>query len=207
MLFFVGAGERDGTTRTITSLTFGGVALTFHSRYVVANTFRNFTEFWYLLDSLIPAGSNSFVVTWSGSMGPNSQTYASCVFDDVHQTTPITDTDFVAGRLTTSEGITLNIATAGSFTMAAANASNVGDTSLWTGGTEQFEWTPGDFTGGVADNPEPTSGTNNLTVTMSSSSNRLLVAGATVEPTGGGPPPVVGGGENTLIDVPGLGLM
>ncbi|MGD8613113.1 MAG: hypothetical protein PVI93_18980 [Desulfobacterales bacterium] len=45
-------------------------------------------DIWYLKEADIPAGSNSFDLTYSGTV--NGQLHAWATFENVHQTSPFT---------------------------------------------------------------------------------------------------------------------
>jgi hypothetical protein len=89
-LLFVGACEKWSSTRTLSSVTYGGQSMTY-----VDSVSKNFQdgntgtlEFWILDESGIAAASSStFVPTWSGTCD-NGPIYSSAFFAEIDQTTP-----------------------------------------------------------------------------------------------------------------------
>jgi hypothetical protein len=91
VLVFVAAAEKWGSTRTLTSVTYGGQSLAYVDSVTAeleASTSNNgFLEVWILDEAGIAAATDdTFVPTWDGSL--DHEIYSSAFFSGVDQTTP-----------------------------------------------------------------------------------------------------------------------
>ena len=115
----VATSTRTANTRTITTLTYGGQALTSINGDIASNTIQH-TQFYYLNEAGIDAATNTNIVfTISGGTTVVNDIYVS-VYDNVDQSNPIADSkNYNNGSTTTS-----------TFTFASALTINAGDLAL-----------------------------------------------------------------------------
>jgi hypothetical protein len=181
LVFATGLEDASDNQTTITSVTYGGVTMTpavEHFSYSSPLTVR--TGIWYLKDGDIPAGSNSFVVTYSPS-DPGRNRHAYALFTNVNQINPIVDSD--SGAVTSSATVTTDNpfdVVAGGMSVSAVVSNDVGnydDNSWgagWTEGTDQASgWhTVGTANSGVYGSDTTDSGS----ATFNLASRQVIVA-------------------------------
>jgi hypothetical protein len=141
MLLFIYSGE-NSVLRDITSLTYGGQAMTQIVEGSVVTSFAAKIEFWVLLDAGISAATNtSFVPTFaSGTLSENADFYASAVYAGVDQTLPYTSTQIYTSS-TTASTITVSptlATTGGGMAVAAVHCGNNTTPGVSNGGTNTY---------------------------------------------------------------------
>ena len=92
LLVFV-TGYSDDENLDI-SVTYGGQTMIQGEEH--SNTSPHFVrcEIFYLKEADIPAGSNNFVVTYSGGTANNGSSHAAATYENVDQTIPLEDTNW-----------------------------------------------------------------------------------------------------------------
>ena len=98
--------DANATNRQVSTLTYGGQALTKVTNSVGDNaTSSGRSEMWYLIDP--PTGSNNVAVTFAGADNITNSDYFYAVFTGVDQSTPIDDSDNHQTTAGTQDRITL----------------------------------------------------------------------------------------------------
>ena len=150
LLILITAWESAGGLRTITGVTFGGVAMTqAETAYDEGSTANNVVgvDIWYLKEADIPAGSQSFDITYDGATG--AQVHAWQTYENIDQTNPIVDHGTDAD--TDPVEATVNVL-AGGISVAGAINGITGDSYTW--GNGWVETTDVDYTGQVLSTAE-----------------------------------------------------
>ena len=126
--------ENTGTC-DVTGITYGGVAMTKATDAIVGSTVYLNGEMWYLLESSLPRdGTNSIVVTYSGTPSSTENSAYCAQYNNVWQSAPeATDTDTIAAS--TPLDITSTISpTANAWVISVIGAGGAG--SYAHGGTQ-----------------------------------------------------------------------
>ncbi len=190
LIFVTGLEDASDNQTTITSVTYGGVSMTpavEHFSYSSPLTVR--TGIWYLRDADIPAGSNSFVVTYSPS-DPGRNRHAYALFTNVSQINPIVDSD--SGAVTSSTTITTDNpidVVAGGMSVSAVVSNNVGnydDNSWGTGWTEGTDQASGWHTVGSANSGAYGSDTTDSGSATFNIAARQVIVAACLRPSSDG---------------------
>ncbi len=174
-----------GTIGTITSITWGGQALT-QARTQVGtgggggNQLR--TDIWYLDEAGISAArgacSYNFVVTWSTA--PGNEVFAAFTLKDVDQTTPVSavNSGHTASATTRTSG---NVAVGVNDIMVYASSSNSNRThtppGTYTEQTDQIIGGAGGTSMATATREITTAGNENPTATWATGNSRLISVG------------------------------
>ena len=145
MLLFIYSGE-NSVLRDITSLTYGGQAMTQIVEGSIVTSFAAKMEFWVLLNAgITSATSTAFVPTFAaGALSENADYYASAVYAGVDQTLPYTTTQIFTTSTTAATIVASpTLATTGGGMVVAAvhcgnnttaNSTNGATTSYLVGG-------------------------------------------------------------------------
>lgn len=167
------------TVRTVTSITWGGQALTFgvsrNNSGSGSNDLR--AEIWYLNEAGINAAvanCNDFVVTWSGAV--TTETFAVYTLKDVDQATPVAATGSAA---VTSTTVTLSSVAVGiNDIVCYASATRINSTHTpATGYTEYSDQVVGGTTALATASKSITVAGNETPIATWSVSNTILIAG------------------------------
>jgi hypothetical protein len=142
MLLFIYSGE-NGTLRDITSVTYGGQAMTQIVEGSVVTSFAAKMEFWVLLESGIAAATNtSFVPTFAAGAISSDVVdyYASAVYAGVDQALPFTSTQIFT---TSATAATITVSptlatTGGGMAIAAIHCGNNITPGSAPGGTNTY---------------------------------------------------------------------
>ena len=149
LVFATSYEDNVSTYPIISDVTFGGVSMTraVQAQVVSVGTANN-SEIWYLKDTDIPAGSNSFVVVYDVSPD-EAELHGYALFTKVDQVSPILDFD---SATTTSGDVVgptpaFNVAQGGMAVASAASGKdgNFSDGSWgagWVEGADQQDGIP-----------------------------------------------------------------
>jgi hypothetical protein len=185
LLVLITAWESAGGLRTITGVTFGGVAMTqAETAYDEGSTSNNVVgvDIWYLKETDIPAGSQSFDITYDGATG--AQVHAWMTYENIDQNNPIVDHNTDAD--TDPVEATVNVL-AGGMSVAGAINGITGDSYTW--GNGWAETTDEDYTGQVlstAEHPTATAGTDTASADVSPNNSWQALAVVSLRPAGTG---------------------
>ncbi len=177
-LLLFAVGYENASDPGVSAVSYGTQALSPIIGDVAGTTIVGRVELWYLNDAGIAAASGStFSVTWGGT-APVDPMYAAATYENVNQSTPISDSASNSTDTTTPNPITATVnVTDGDMAVAAAIAGNNG-TYAWGGG-----WTEGtDQTSGAtttmssAENAATASGTDTASATHSGPNRQAIVA-------------------------------
>ena len=139
-------------------------------------------EIWYLKEADIPAGSNSFAVTYASGT-PGYYAYAAATYQNVNQTSPVLNTntnqDSTVPHANPLE-TTVNVATGG-MAVAAAVCGNDGSYT-WGTWTEVADISTGSTQVGVADKSITADGTATASATFTGSVYREVIAAVSFSP-------------------------
>jgi Secretion system C-terminal sorting domain len=204
-LVFVAVMENGaGVTRDITSLTYGGQAMTelIQDQIGTVGGFSAKIEIWYLLNAGISAASSTaFAPTFAaGGLTENIESYATAVFNNVDQTSPAsniqttglngTTNPFQLGTaLTNLDGaIDLTVSVCGNNTTPS---SSIGATDTYTinngfiEGVDIYDANPSFSTSGMsfqtATKVKSTAGTEQPSVTFAGTPNRQLIVAISLQ--------------------------
>ena len=177
VIMFVAAYE-SAADPGVSSITYGGQDLTFIVGEVSVATFYARVELWYIDEAGIAAASgNTFAVTWGGS-SPGRQMFAAATYEDVNQSTPISDSSSAQTGSSTPNPLTTDVTVAnGSMAVGAAIAGSDGSYSWnngWTEGTDQTS--ESSTTMSSADHPAVGGGTDTASATHSGPNRQAIVA-------------------------------
>ena len=190
LVFATGFEEASDNQTTITNVTYGGVSMTRaveHFSYSSPLTLR--TGIWYLKDSEIPSGSNSFVVTYSPS-DPGRNLHAYALFTNVNQLNPVVDADSgtVASSATISTDNPFNVVAGGmSVSAVVSNVPGSYDNNSWgTGWTEGTDQASGFHSVGTANSGLYGSDTTDSGTATFDSATRHVIVAASLRPSSTG---------------------
>ncbi|MEI6607720.1 MAG: hypothetical protein WCP35_20635, partial [Verrucomicrobiota bacterium] len=133
-ILMVGVSFNNTNARTVSTVTYGGVAMTLVGSSIITGSTTSGSESIYRLLNP-PTGANNLVVTWSGALS-YSAVVGAITYAGVNQTTP-TGT-FASGSSTTTNSPTLNVTSgAGQVVFAVADGKSTAaytttGTSLWS---------------------------------------------------------------------------
>jgi hypothetical protein len=176
LVFVTGFEDNSGSTPTIDGVTYGGVGMTRAATETYSGVADVIVETWYLKDNDIPAGSNSFSVTYNPA-APNQGVYhAWATFENVDQGDTIVDTAVNNGANPVEA--TVNVVNGG---MGVAVAMNGSDNGSYTWGNS---WDEKDDRNGqgnnstfsVAEHAQSSDGTDTASGTHTDSTSQALVA-------------------------------
>jgi hypothetical protein len=185
LLVLITAWESAGGLRTITGVTFGGVAMTqAETAYDEGSTSNNVVgvDIWYLKEADIPAGSQSFDITYDGATG--AQVHAWQTYENIDQNNPIVDHG--TGADTDPVEATVNVL-AGGMSVAGAINGITGDSYTW--GNGWVETTDEDYTGQVlstAEHATSTAGTDTASADLSPNNSWQALSVISLRPAGTG---------------------
>ncbi|REJ97104.1 MAG: hypothetical protein DWQ35_02475 [Planctomycetota bacterium] len=175
------AGMEDGATETVTSVTYGGQALTEIIGQTTGSGFYGGAQIFYLDEAGISAAtSNTFSVTWSGNV--NVSFYAARMYENVDQTTPIRDSDQGNSPSSSPNPITTPAMTvvAGDYVVAAAQCGNQNSYTWNNSFTEGTDSGSGSAQHSTADKLITSSGTQVASAT-NGGPNRQVILGAVLQ--------------------------
>ena len=166
--------------------TASGASLTFVARVLYkgsSGTVYNYAEIWRLMDTDMPSADSTLSFSYtSDTPGVIGVGWGS--YENVHQTTPVSDSDTGFNEAQT---ISLSLTgVAGGASIFVSNHKNSDQDAVWGDPSEAFDVTPGnDFTFTGADSVHTGSGTITGDVTYSSSAGRIVIVGVEFAPTSG----------------------
>ncbi len=179
-----------GGTQTVESVTFGGVDMTLviKSEVVQGNVTQSVGAF-VLIDTDIPSGTQAVVVSFSATAPDTSLAYA--MFENVDQTTPISDTISDQSGSGTSLNVTVTTV-AGGLAFFGVNHKTGGASWTWVGPTEQFDFSADAFQWSAAHDLHASGGTLNGQATTTGGNGRIVIFGVELAPVAGPPAEQVG---------------
>lgn len=168
--------NRNGTTETLTGVTFGGQPLTKVNNTTQTNSDDSSLEVWYLNDAGIVTGGGdigpqTLTFTWSTPADIEDQIYAVATYRYVDQATPISanDANATAGKVLSLQlQATVNVNIGDVMLAIGSQADNKSFDVVPTGYTELFDVTHANNRGAtmtVNEKPITTAGTEQPTVT------------------------------------------
>lgn len=178
LVFMVGYANNSSVL--VSSVTYGGQALTRINGGAAGTSQVVRMELWYLNEAGIAAATNgTFVVTY-GAGSPQAQHFAAATFRNVDQATPILDSSVNSTNASTPNPLTTPVnVTADGMAVAAAMCGNGGSFTWGNGWTEGIDQS---FTGSnssSADHPANANGTDSASATHSHP-NRQVIVGASL---------------------------
>ncbi len=175
LVFMVGYENNADTA--VSTVRYGGQLLTRINGTIVGTGSRVRMELWYLNEAGIVAATNTtFVVTY-GSGTPTSQHFASEVYRNVDQTTPILASGINSTNAATPNPLTTSVAvTADGMSVAAAVSGNSGTYSWNNGWTEGIDQTVSASNSSSADHAVTANGTDTASATHSNPNRQAIVA-------------------------------
>jgi hypothetical protein len=114
MLVATATNWTSDNVRSVVSITWGGQPMTFAVGQTNSDDFRS--EIWYLNEvgiSCAAAISNDFVVTWSGPITPDRESFSVLTLQNVDQVTPVAATGTGVDLTTLNNTVTLSPTAAG----------------------------------------------------------------------------------------------
>lgn len=165
---FVVVGYDNSSGMSVTSVTFNGVNLASAGAAAHNTTGHEYAEIWYLLEASIPSGSQSIVITVSGTLG---DIYGNAIcFSGVDQTNPVRGGTYITPN-SNSQTVTSD---ANDLTICALNGGSAGV------GTPQSGQTTSDGVSNAGNygfgSDHATTGGASITHTWSGTNNPAMVA-------------------------------
>jgi hypothetical protein len=171
-------GYENGADPGISSISYGGQAMTRAVQDVAGTSIYNRVELWYLKEVGIDAATNStFSVTWGGT-APADPMYAAATFAEVNQTTPIATTSSNSSDAATPNPITTSVSVqAHELTVSAVITGNSGSYTWNNSFAEGTDQTSGATTNmSTADRDATSNGTHTASATHSGPNRQAIVA-------------------------------
>lgn len=177
-LLIFAVGYENGADPGVSSVSFGGQALTRIDGAVAGTSFFGRVELWYLKESGIAAASGTtFGVVWGGS-APSQPMYAAATYRNVNQSNPIGASSVNSTDTSTPNPITTGVGVAnGTLAVSAAISGNSGSYTWNNGWSEGSDQESGNTTTlSTADHVETGGGTDTASATHSGPNRQAIVA-------------------------------
>lgn len=176
--------ETNNNARTVTSITWGGQALTFavsrNNGGAGSDDLR--AEIWYLNEAGINAAAancNNFIVNWSGAV--TNETFAAYTLKDVDQTTPVATTGSAAPAANSTTVTLSSVAVGINDIVCYASATRANSNhSPATGYTEHSDQVVGATTALATASKQITVAGNETPLATWSVSDQILIAGVVI---------------------------
>ena len=185
LVFVTGFTDNGPVEIDVSAVTYGGVSMSPGEEHVNLDATRVIrSEIWYLKEADIPAGSNNFIVTYTGGAPPpdRGDSHAAATYSNVDQTTPIYATN---KALTTGNPVSTTVdVVQGGMSISGAVARSTGSYD-WTGGDliETTDQAPGTYhTTGTAEHAAATAGTDNASASYSGGSVAQVIVAVSLNP-------------------------
>ncbi|MCA9245733.1 MAG: right-handed parallel beta-helix repeat-containing protein, partial [Planctomycetales bacterium] len=189
-LIFTAGAEENGSTQ-VTSVTYGGQAMTEVTTDVAGSSTTARAHIFYLNEAGIQAAtSNTFSVNWS--QNPNNSSYAARMYENVDQSSPIRDSDKSSTSSSSPNPISTPALTVvdGDYAVACAQCGNTGSNYTWYNGfSEGTDFTASSSRHSTADRAISSDGTATPSA-QHSGPNRQVILGAVLKSTNVAAPPV-----------------
>jgi len=178
-LIFIAHAERNGTI-SLSSVTYGGQAMTKVIDMVVGTSYQAYVAAFILNEAgVYAATNNTFVPTWSGTPDTGNDAYSSVFLENVDQTTSIGAS--ASNSATSGDTITTSaLATSdGDMAIVAATCGNTGNYTVNNVFTEALEQDMDSSTG--TSGYKPATGASEIPSVTHSNANRQVLIGFVVK--------------------------
>ncbi|MHC4230025.1 MAG: LamG domain-containing protein, partial [Planctomycetota bacterium] len=176
LVFVTGFEDRSGSTPTIDGVTYGGVDMTRAATETYSGVNDIIVEIWYLKDNGIPAGSNSFSVSYNPAVPDEGVYHAWATFENVDQGDTILDTAVNNGANPIEA--TVSVVKGGMGVAAAINGSANGSYT-WGNNWDEKDDRNGEGNGSTfsaAEHAQSSDGTDTASATHTDSTSQALAA-------------------------------